>query len=232
MVFGVNYITLPTIPGFSGFDINFGSIFQGVIGFVALMFVFVLIGGMLFYFLHQRKNKKLYSKNIHWFEEVNGRFVPLDDDVAAELTIPHTNIQVFYIKKKDLYLPRLTRRMGKNAYWVGIKNNKEVINFTLKNLNEDMTEANLDYDHTDMRYALTNLLDLIKRNYKDKSQPWWREYKEVISLVILIFALSVSFFVLLWRTGQLIDQVGLLIDHADRVVQTAYAKSGSGVIQA
>ncbi len=222
-------MALPQIPGLSNLNIDFGSIFQGAIGFTVVLLLFLFCAGILYWVLNVRKTKTLYNKNIHWFEEVNGKFQALDDDMAAELTIPRTNIQVFYIKKKDLYLPRLTRRMGKNAYWVGIKNNKEVINFTLKNLNEDMTEANLDYDHTDMRYALTNLLELIKRNYKDKSTPWWREYKEVISLVILIFALSLSFFFLLYKVGQLIEQVGALIDHADQVVNTAYAKSGSGV---
>ena len=50
----------------------------------------------------------------------------------------------------------------------------------MKNINEETKEAGLEYDHTDMRYALTNLLALIKRNYRDKSQPWWREYKDVI----------------------------------------------------
>lgn len=218
-----------SIPGLADLGIDFGSILKGAVGFVSILLLGILCAVILFFVLKHRKDKVLYNKEIHWFEEVNGVFVPLDDDVAKELTIPGTNIQVFYIKKKDLYMPRLTKRMGKNSYWVGIKNNKEVVNFTLKNLNEDMTEANLDYDHTDMRYALTNLLDLIKRNYKDKSIPWWREYKEVISLVVLIFALSLSFFFLLYKVGALIDKAGLLIDHADQVVNTAYAKGGSGV---
>ena len=110
-----------------------------------------------------------------------------------------------------------------------MRNNREIVNFSMKNINKEMKEANLNFDHTDQRYALTNLKELIKRNYKDKATPWWREYKEVISLVILIFVLSLSFFFLLSKIGSLIDKVGALIDHADQVVQTANAMRGSGV---
>ena len=156
--------------------------------------------------------------------------IPLGDDVACELIIPGTNINVFYIKEKDMYLPRPIKRMGKDAYWFAIRNNRELVNFKIKNINKEMTEANLEYDHTDMRYALTNLKELIKRSYRDKSQVWWKEYKEVISLVILIFVLTLSFIFIISKVGGLIDKVGGLIENADRLIQVAETKGRSGVI--
>ena len=80
-----------------------------------------------------------------------------------------------------------------------------------------------------MRYALVNLRAMIQRNYRDNSKPWWREYKDVIGLVILIFVLSFSFFFLISKVAVLIDQVGQLIDHADKLVKSANAVRGSGV---
>ncbi len=214
-----------------GLGIDFGSWLSGAGAFIGLLILFCIVGVIFFTVYYLKKQKKLYNKKIFWFEEVAGGMIPIGEDNAAEITLPGTNIQVFYIKQKDLFLPRPVKRMGKDAYWFAIRNNREVVNFAMKNINDEMKEANLDYDHTDMRYALTNLKELIKRNYRDKSQTWWREYKDVIALVILIFMLTLSFIFIIARVAELIDKVGILIDHANILVQSAQSKSAtSGVI--
>lgn len=222
MVFG--------IPGTEGININPGSILNTVGQFVSLLILFLAAGGLFYFFYFLKKRKKHYNKHIHWFEEVNGIMMAVGDDVARELTIPGSNITVFYIKEKDMYLPRPVIRMGKDSYWFAIRNNREIVNFSMANINKEMKEAKLEFDHTDMRYALTNLRELIQRNYKDKSQAWWREYKDVIGLVVLIFVLTLSFIFIISKVGDLINQVGALIEHADQLVQTANVKAGSGVI--
>jgi len=221
------------IPGAEnlGVNINLSGLLSGLGQFVVILVLFLIVGGIFYYIYYLKKKKKNFDKKIFWFEEVNGVPVPVGEDNACELTIPGTNIQVFFIKEKNMYLPRPVKRMGKDAYWFMIKNNREIVNFAMKNLNEEMTEANLDYDHTDMRYALTNLKELIKRNYRDKSQPWWREYKEVISLVVLIFVLTLSFIFIISKIGGLADKLGALIDHADTLIRIAETKaSSSGVV--
>jgi len=226
MVFGIPG-TDNILPGF-----NFSGMLSGVGQFILLIFLFLVVGGIFYAVYYLKKKKKDYNKKIFWFEEVNGVPIPVGEDTAKELIIPETNISVFYIKEKDLYLPRPVKRMGKDAYWFMIKNNREIVNFALKNMNEEMTKANLNYDHTDQRYAWTNLKELIKRNYRDKSQPWWREFKDVIGLVVLIFVLTLSFIFIISKVGGLIDKVGVLIDHADQLIKLAQTTSGSGVITA
>lgn len=220
------------IPGSENIlpNFNMSGLMSGVSQFILILFLFGIVGGIFYYIYYRKKKKKNYNKKIFWFEEVNGSITPIGEDSACELIIPGTNISVFYIKEKNMYLPRPVKRMGKDSYWFVVKNNREIVNFTMKNINKEMTEANLDYDHTDMRYALTNLKDLIKRNYKDKSQPWWREYKDVISIVILIFVLTLSFIFLFSKVGSLLDKVGTLIEHADQLIKTAEVTKGSGII--
>jgi len=210
-------------------NFSFSGMLNGSGKFILLLLLFAAVGGIFYYIYYRKKKKKKYNKKLFWFEEVNGTPIPVGDDIACELIIPGTDVKVFYIKEKDMYLPRPVKRMGKDAYWFVIKNNREVVNFSLKNINEEMKEANLDYDHTDMRYALENLKDLIKRNYRDKSQPWWREYKEIIALVILIFVLTLSMVFIISKVGTLIDKVGGLIEHADQLIKVAATKSGSGI---
>ncbi|KKL51935.1 hypothetical protein LCGC14_2290490 [marine sediment metagenome] len=223
---------LGSIPGLDSLNVGgfFGSL-GGIWKILLGVLIFLTIASIMFFILWKIKNRKLYNKKIHWFEEVNGAIVPVDTDLATEMTIPNTNITTFYIKKKDLYLPRPTKRMGKDSYWFVIKNNREIVNFTMKNINDEMKEGNLDYDHTDMRYALVNLRAMIQRNYRDNSKPWWREYKDVIGLVVLIFVLSLSFFFLISKVAELIDKAAILIEHADQLVKSAQTLRGSGVAQ-
>lgn len=211
-------------------NIDLGGLSQGVLGFIVVLLIFLFVAAVVVIISLRIKNTKLYNNTIDWFEEVNGSAVPIGRDMAAILMIPGTNIPVFHIKSKDMYFPRGTKRMGKRSFWYFIKNNKELVNFTMKNLNEEMTEGKLEYDHTDMRYAETNLKELIKRNFRDKSMPWWKEYKEVISTVIIIFVVTFSFFFIMWRLGDILGEVSRLLTAAEQIIKSASLIDGSGLI--
>ncbi len=224
-------MALPSIEGLDFLqDVNTAGLFTGVGKIILAILIFAFIAGVMAIVMLRVRKKKNYNKRIHWFEEVNQAMIPVDEDWARELTIPNTNVTLFYIKSKDLYLPRGTRRMGKNAYWYAIRNNREIVNFTMTNLNDVMKEAKIDFDHTDMRYAKENLLALIKRNYRDGSKPWWKEYKDVIATIIFIFVMSLAFFFLLSKIGSLISSLDILIGNVNELIKSAQvARSGSGV---
>lgn len=211
-----------------GFDL---AIFLAGIGkIIGGIVIFLLIGGIMGLVLWRLKRKKTLDKRIFWFEEINGNTIPIGDDDAMELTVPNTNITLFYVPKKNMYLPRGTKKMGKDHYWYVIRNNREIINFNLKNINKEMDEAGLNYDNTDMRYAKENLLELVKRNYKDGNKPWWREYKDVIATVIFIFVMSLAFFFLLSKIGKLITQLDTLISTTNELIKAQnILRTGSGV---
>lgn len=221
------------IPGL-GFlsEVDVGGALGKIGSFLLLLLLFVIVIVIFVVAHYVRKNKQIYNKRIFWFEEVNGEMIPTEDDRACEMTIPNTTVRVFYIKSKDMYLPRGTIRMGKDSYWYCVKNNREIVNFRMKNINKDDGEAGLQFDHTDMRYASYNLKDLIKRNYRDKATKWWKEYKEVISLVILVFVMTISFIFITWYIGKTMDKLGVLIDHADQIIKAANVMKGSGITTA
>ncbi len=228
-----------SIPGLNKIEETLGGVDIGGIGEkigLALTFIvlLVLVAGIVGFFLYKNKEKKLYKEKLHFFEEVRGQFVPVEDLIAAELIVPNTDVRVFYVKSKDLYLPRGTRKMGKNSYWYAIRDNKEIINFIMTNLNKEMKEAKLDYDHTDMRYAHLNLRDIIKRSYRDKSTKWWKEYKDVIATVVFIFVMSLSFFFILSQVGKLIGQIAPLLEKSAEILEqlAKFDSSCSGLKEA
>jgi hypothetical protein len=224
MPFGIN------IPGLDFIEkIDFTKILSSVGNFILILIAVLLIGGIVIFYLYRRGEAKKYNKTLHFFEEVNGEIVPVEDLKGAEITIPNTNITVFYVKTKDMYLPRATIRMGKNRFWYCVRNNREIINFRMRNINKETAEAGLDYDHTDMRYAQNNLREIIKRNFRDKSIKWWLAYKDTIAIVVFIFVMGLAFWFLLSKIASLVGIVGELIDKVKELLNIVIQNQGSGL---
>jgi hypothetical protein len=227
--------------GLGNVNIDFSGIVSGL-GTFAQFVIFALIAGVIFgvwyYFRHQ---KKIYNINIPIFEEVGGEFQhrPNLDDSAMEFVIPGTSVRVFHLKKHNIYLPRGTIMMADNEYWYGIRKNREWVNFRIKNLNKDMKEANLDYDHTDMRYANSRLKKLLEANYK-KKEKWWQLYSKEISLAVLILLLTFSFWFLIGKVSDTMSAVTPALEAADATLKAAEKvlgavdniQSGSGIVTA
>lgn len=222
------------IPGTEniGDFVSWKSFSTGIGLFITTIVLFLVIAGILYWWLQKKKSRNVDIHRIVWWEEVAGNFQLFgEQDLARELTIPGTNVKVFYIKKKDMYLPRFTLKVGETTYFVGILKNREMVNFQPTNLNEDGKTVGVNYDHRDMRYAQTNLKAMIDRNYRQKSQPWYIQYKEVIGVVVLIFVTSACFWFLFDRVEELLRLAGQLIENADKLVDSANAGRNSGVVQ-
>lgn len=206
---------------------------------VVLMFIIALaIGGFVFWHYYKKFKKASFKNNIPIFLEVAGKIQRIGIDSAKELFVPDSNISLFFLKSRKIYLARPTRAMGKNEYWYKILENNEWVNFEMSNHPEDNTLAIANYDHRDTRYAYVNLKDIIKKNYKDKAVQWWKEYSGVITIVVvgLMFVGAMWFF--FWRTGKMLEMMAPISDNmriASENMIDAVKNSqniNSGVIQA
>lgn len=204
-VFGGSLPSAGTVWGYLG-------TFAGLTG---LFLVSVIIFLIVIYIISQ-KNKYIIS--LHWFQAIHGKMIPMMDEKAEELTIPGTTIRVFKTKKGK-YLPAGVDPMGKNSYWIAKTRTGENIYFTVTDINKDMKEAGLDYDHSDARAQNENLRDLISKAYTQKSQKWWQEYKEVISLAILIFVFSLATIFVLGKAQKVISTTQPVLDLNAQVLE-------------
>lgn len=198
-------------------SINFSGFLSGLGRFVTIAILGLILAGIIGIYIYVRSQRKLYCNTLNFFEVINGQTLPVQEYQAAEYIIPGTNIRVFHIKENDFYLPRGTKPMGKNRYWYAILNNREIINFTLGDINTEVKKAGFLFDHSDMRFANENLKELINRNYRDKALKWWKEYKDTITTVIYIFVLTVSIIFILYRVGNLIGKLTPLMEVAKQI---------------
>ncbi len=216
-------------------NINIGGLFDKILSLGLNLFLIIIVAGLVFFFIRWRKNKKnLQLKKVGWWEEVQGRLVPTAMDDAKEIIIPGTRLRVLYLKSKDMWLPRFTRGITKDLFYVCITPKRELINFTLKSISSHMAEAGLDFDHTDMIWASENLREFIKRNYRDKSTPWWKAYQGVITTAIYIILLTFSFVVILYFMREMIGEMTNILSGIEKLIERTenYGGGGSGIAPA
>lgn len=195
--------------------------------------IILVIAAIFFFIAWKKKQKKGDFNEVGWWEEINDKMSPMKMDKAREIIIPGTSLRVFYIKEKDMWLPRFTRSIKPNLYYVAITPNREIVNFTLKAIGRDMKEAGLEYDHTDMRWASENTKEFIKRNYRDKATPWWKEYQGVITGAVYILVVTFCLGIILYLWKGITDQQAAIMaqigEQCKAFMQSA-APAGSGVI--
>ncbi len=227
---------LGDVFGFLG-DFNLSWIIEKVYFFVGLFFLFAIIGGIVITFFHlkTKKGKQKDTKKVGWWQEVTGTesMEPSRMDDVEEIVIPGTPLRVFYCKKRDLWLPRFSRGVSKDLFYVLLTPTQQMVNFTLKSLSSDLKEANLEYDHTDMLWAAENTREFIKRNYRDKSVKWWQLYQNTIAVAGLMLIFTFSFLLILYFMRGMMQDIGAVAGTISEAVKTSCANAAtSGVMPA
>jgi len=190
----------------------------------ALLFVFFVIfviTAVIIFMYYRKKSVNMQFRNkVPIFTSLNGKHKRVGVDSAKEVFIPDSNISLFYLRGKKVYIARPTRAMGEHEFWYSISENGEWVNFDLSVDTKDNTLAQANYDHRDTRYAYVNLKDIIKRNYKDKSVQWWKEYSHIITfIIVMIFGVG-GIWVIVSKIGGLIDQLGPLTEQWTQISET------------
>lgn len=219
----------------ASFDI---STIVNQIYFYAGIFLLMAAMGALFFGMWHIKNKHKRTESaskVTWWVEVTGKKImePSRTDEVEEIILPGTVLRLFYCKARDLWLPRFSRGINKDLFFVGLTPTQQMVNFTIKGISEDLKNAELDYDHTDMIWAAENTREFVKRNYKDKSVKWWQLYQSVITTAAYILIMTFSLVIIIYFMKGIVDQMASLLGAIENVLQNSCARTvTSGVTAA
>lgn len=214
-------------------DIDIGNLINNILIFFIVLIVAVIIGGITFFLMKKKKESKVPKQSIIWWEETAESQIQLGRDELVEIIHPGTRLRAFYIKNKDMWLPRFTRSVQPGLYYVTITPQRELVNWIPTKLSEDMKKMGLKYDHTDMLWASENLREFVKRNYRDKSIKWWQAYQQVITTVIYIVILTVSFAVIIYLLRGVITDIGTIGNQLGEIIKNMETcKPTSGIVPA
>ncbi len=200
-----------------GANFNWSKLGVGALVIFIFIFVAIIFGGLAFFYYSKKAKKVAFKNKIPIFINTNGKLTRIGIDTAKELFIPDSNISLYFLKARKIYIARPTRAMGKDEYWYSISPNGEWVNFDLSTDPEHNTLALADYDHRDTRYAFTNLREIIKRNYSDKAVKWWKEYSPLITFIVMAFIFVAGCGFLISRVGALIREIPPLLSEMSEI---------------
>ena len=217
-----------------GIKFNIGDIADTLLTIGMIVIFVIAVSGIVFFLMKMKKKKKTPTKKIGWWEDVQGKLIPTAMENVQEITIPGTRLRVFYIKSRDMWLPRFTKGLTKDLFYVAITPKRELVNFTLTSIGQDMEKAGLEYDHTDMIWASENIREFVKRNYRDKATPWWKAYQGVITTAIYIIVLTFSFVIIIYFMRQIVGDMGGILGGIERLLDKMEScnPKGSGIVPA
>ena len=219
----------------AGFDPS--MIIDKIYFFTGIALLMVAMGGLFFgmWYIKSKDKKDRDSSKVTWWVEVTGKKImePSRTDIVQEVILPGTILRLFYCKKRDLWLPRFSRGINKDLFFVGLTPTQQMINFTIKGISEDLKKADLEYDHTDMIWAAENTREFVKRNYKDKSVKWWQMYQGVITTAAYILIMTFSLVIIIYFMRGIVEDMGSLLGAIENVLDNSCARTvTSGVTAA
>lgn len=178
-----------------------------------IFFIFlIIVGGLFGLWAWWYVSKKNFKYTIKIFEKVDGRYRPTITDNALERRIGEGGDTVFYLRKLKKIVPRPNIQTGNNTFWFAKREDGELINIGMEDIDLKMREAGVYYLDNELRYSRASLQKLNKdRNLKEK---FWDKYGNMILSIVFIVIIAVM---LLLITSKLMQVIGNL----DGVIKTS-----------
>lgn len=220
---------LPDWQGGAGNIVNLITIF-------VVMFLIAAISGVVIYFIYSHIK---YNRKIVIFEKIAGVIQPVKKDKARIVKLGEGGDTIFLTRRGKTYLPTPRIQSGKRVYWYFLREDGEMINFGLGDIDEQMKAANAHYLDKEMRYSRTAL----QRNLKERYQKmnFWEKYGGVVTYTVLIVLVGIMTWLLFDKWIELSGSVVNAVQTAEQVMERAneilirldnIQSGGSGIVSA
>ena len=201
--------------------INLSGVGNFVFLAVLTILILIVVGGIFAWWLFSYLNKKRYNNRIIIFEKIDGRYRNSITDFAWEKKIGSGGDTIFYLKRLKKIIPRPTIQTGNRTYWMAKREDGELINIGMEDLDLKMREAKVYYNENEQRYARASLQKLNKDRYN--SETFWQKYGRDIMTIVFIVIISIMLILIISKLVDLVGQVGGLIK-TSQDLQTATTK--------
>lgn len=165
--------------------------FSGWLSTIMYSVIVVLVLGIWVGFFWWWSQKKLFKEKFVIFEKVGKSFEPAIRGVARFMTIGSVGDRVFLFKKPRAILPAPAIQTGRNTYWFFRRDDRELVNFGIENLDERARLLEAEMTNKDIASERLALEEFAKQRLRGKS--WFLE--NLGMLVGIFFIIIVLVFI-------------------------------------
>lgn len=215
--------------GFSMPKVNFAQYGNWIVYFLAGLLLAGLLAIAIFFVIDYMK----YNKTFILFKRVNGRPTKVFVDKAIFERIGIAGDYWARWRKLKKIIPRPKIEVAKNEYWFWEREDGELINFGIQDIDEMMKMAKVHYVDEDMRLQRLG----IQKNLKDRldKMSFWTKYGERIMSVVFLIIVTICLIVLFTRIENLVKVLPELADSLTKVanaISDVATRQGSGLTPA
>lgn len=204
-----------------------------VVMFFVIIIGAVIIGAVVTYLI---VIASVYNKKIIIFEKISGRIEVTGRSKAREVRIGDGGDTAFYAQKLKRFLPTPTIQVGRRTYWYYKREDGELINIGISDVDEQMRKAKAHFLDKEMRYARSALQRNFGQRY-DKIK-FWDKYGGLIMYTLLIAITGIMTYLLFDKFIEVSGAVASSVSAAEAVLDAARdlllavdnVQSGSGGI--
>lgn len=187
--------------------LNIGTIGFALLIFFLAIFVVIIFGAGLFYWIQ----KKRLKYTIPLYKKIGSRVIRVATYKAMDYSISRAGDKLWYVPKAKKYIGVGSLQSGKSEYSYFEREDGEWINFEIPDIDTQMKIAKVKYLQQDMRsqrIAISNILD---QRFANK-QTWWDKYGNLVTYVIFYLVVAISMVVIFYQWSNIADKIGALFD--------------------
>ena len=191
-----------------------GSFIFKVIMWALIVLIIVGVIGLLFWlFLRWTKYKYL----IRIFEKVNGQWELARKDRAMEVKFSTAGDTIFHLRKAKKYIPTPSFQSGRRTFWMFKREDGELINFRMGDLDELQKTMGAKFLDKEMRFARTQIHKGLKDRYD--APGFWKQYGLLVISIVYLTILGVMVYISLGQFIRIIGNSATVIDAGGEVVK-------------
>jgi uncharacterized membrane protein len=149
--------------------------------------------------------RKAYNQKVWIFSLIGNTPSFKLQDKGRFFRIGISGDKLFKLRKQKRMIPPPTIQMGKNLWWYYEREDGELINFSLKDLDKEFKKAGAYYVDTDMRMQRLGIQKNLEGRFK--KEGFFSKYGSTIAGVIFVILVTVSLVVLF---SKLVDVAGAI----------------------
>ena len=235
---------MPTLPGgiagtlgIDKWNIGLGSMTSVVIWFMISLFIFALIGaGIYIYFM-----KRSYCHRIIVFGMVGNNPMEKWKDNAKTVPVGRAGDRLFLLRRRKRYLPPPSIQGGINTWYFWEREDGELINIGIENVDLKQKAMGVKFVDTDMRMQRLGIEKNLQ--YRLQSETFWQKHGQMIINVTFYVIVTMMIIVLFNQFGKVSKDVSgvaaSVSSYMDKATQVTGGTTipsedatGSGVIPA
>lgn len=192
---------------------------------VLIVVICVVVVAMIGFIYLIRYKKKQFKYIIPLYARIGNVPTRIGTYKAKDVPVGKAGDKLWFVAGLKKYIQVANIQTAKNEFWHWLREDGELINFGLDDLDETSKKMGVKFIHQDMRMQRLATDKLLEQRFLQKS--FWEKWGMVIGYIIFFLLITVSVVIIYYMHGKLIEKMDLLVEKMVEAMRISGASGGS-----